>query len=261
MPGLEFAGRVAALGPLVQRLQVGTMVCGILGGGGHATHALTLESHCAPIPPGLDAVETGGVPEAFVTAYDAMAVQAALRPGERVVVHGAGSGVGTAAVQIGRALGALVIGTSRTQAKLDRLRDLGLDRGVVAGPGMAEEIGPVDVVVDLVGGDYVAVDLEVCAPKGRVVVVGLLAGSRADVDLGLLLRKRLMLKGTVLRSRPMHEKAMATERFTREVLPLFQRGAFRPVVDRVVPLEDAADAYDLLARNATFGKVVLAPGG
>ena len=233
------------------------MVFGILGGGGHATHALTRESLCAPLPRGLDPVEAGAVPEAFVTAHDAMATQARVRPGERVLIHGAGSGVGTAAVQVARALGASTIGTARTQSKLERLRELGLDEGVLAGPSMAERIGEVDVVVDLVGGTYVALDIEVCAPRGRIVVVGLLAGSRAEVDLRLLLRKRLTLRGTVLRARPEHEKAIVMERFEREVVPLFERDALRTVIDRMMPLAQAADAYALIESNATFGKVVL----
>ncbi|HYZ47205.1 MAG TPA: NAD(P)H-quinone oxidoreductase [Actinomycetota bacterium] len=261
VPGLEFAGRVSAIGPLVQRLRPDTYVFGILGGGGHATHVLTRESLCARLPKGLDPVVAGGVPEVFVTAHDAMLGQAGLRPGERVLIHGVGSGVGTAAVQLARALGAVTLGTSRTEDKLRRAADLGLDKGVLAGEDMAEQIGEVDVVIDLVGGSYVGLDVAVCAPKGRIIVVGLLAGSEAQLDIGTIMRKRLTLRGTVLRTRPLHEKALATEAFAREVVPLFERGTLRPVVADVMPLEQATDAYDLVRSNSIFGKVILRPGG
>jgi len=261
IPGLEFAGTVAATGPLVQRLRQGDEVFGILGGGGHATHVLTRESLCARLPRGLDPVDAGGVPEVFVTAHDAMVGQARLRPGERVLIHGVGSGGGTAAVQLAHALGAVTLGTSRTEDKLQRAAGLGLDRGVLAGDDMAEEIGEVDVVIDLVGGSYLALDVAVSAPKGRIIVVGLLAGSEAQLDLGTIMRKRLTLQGTVLRTRPLHEKAFATETFAREVVPLFEKGVLQPVVARVMSLEQATDAYDLVRSNSVFGKVILKPGG
>ena len=261
VPGLEFAGRVSAVGPLVQRLRPDAYVFGILGGGGHATHVLTRESMCTRLPKGLDPVVAGGVPEVFVTAHDAMLGQAGLRPGERVLIHGVGSGVGTAAVQLARALGAVTLGTSRTEDKLRRAADLGLDKGVLAGEDMAEQIGEVDVVIDLVGGSYVGLDVAVCAPKGRIIVVGLLAGPEAQLDVGTIMRKRLTLRGTVLRTRPLHEKALATEAFAREVVPLFERGTLRPVVADVMPLEQATDAYDLVRSNSIFGKVILRPGG
>jgi NADPH:quinone reductase len=261
VPGLELAGTVVATGANATVLKEGDDVFGIVGGGGHATHVLTPEALCARRPRGLDPVEAGGVPEVFVTAHDALVTRAGLRAGERILVHGVGSGVGTAAVQLARALGATTVGTSRTPEKLDRCRQLGLDEGVVAGEGMAERIGTVDVVIDLVGGDYVAIDLEVCRSKGRIVVVGLLAGSTTRVDLGLLMRKRISLVGTVLRTRPEHEKAIAMARFSAEVVPLLERGILHPVIERVLPLEQARAAYDLVGSNKTFGKVVLAMGG
>jgi NADPH:quinone reductase-like Zn-dependent oxidoreductase len=261
VPGLEFAGTVLAVGPAVRALEPGTAVCGILGGGGHGSHVLTREWLCAPAPRGVDLVEAGGVPEVFFTAHDAMLVQAGLRPGERVLIHGVGSGVGTAALQLAKAIGAHTVGTSRTPEKLERARDLGLDDGVVAHDGMAAEIGKVDVVVDLVGGGYLDCDLAVAATKARIVLVGLLAGRKATLDLGRLMRQRITLTGTVLRARPDHEKAAVTVRFVREVLPLFAQGLLRPVTERVFPLEAASDAYALMESNSTFGKVILAPGG
>jgi NADPH:quinone reductase-like Zn-dependent oxidoreductase len=261
VPGLEFAGTVVAVGPDVKALRPGANVCGILGGGGHATHVLTREWLCAPTPQGVDLVEGGGVPEVFFTAHDAMLVQAGLRPGERVLIQGVGSGVGTAALQLAKAIGAHTVGTSRTPEKLERARDLGLDHGILARDGMAGEIEEVDVVIDLVGGGYLECDLAVAATKARIVLVGLLAGHKATLDLGRLMRQRISLTGTVLRARPDHEKAAVTVRFVREVLPLFAEGRLRPVTERVVPLEAASDAYALMESNETFGKIILAPGG
>jgi NADPH:quinone reductase len=261
VPGLEVAGTVAATGDGVRSLEEGARVFGIVGGGAHSTHVLTREALCAEVPDDMDLVEAGGVPEAFVTAWDAMVVQAGLTGGERVLVHGVGSGVGTAAVQIARALGAFSVGTARTPAKLGRARDLGLDEAVAAGPGMREAIGEVDVVVDLVGGDYLSLDLEVCRPRGRIVIVGLLAGSHSDLDMGALMQKRLTITGTVLRSRPEHEKALAVAAFAKGVAPLLASGRVHPVIDKVIALDDVATGYGLVRSNETFGKVVLTPGG
>lgn len=258
IPGLEFAGTVAATGSDVFSLEVGDRVFGVVGGGGQATHVVTPADHCARVPQSLDLVEAGGVPEVFLTAHDAMLVQAGLRPGERVLIHGAGSGVGTAAVQLARAIGATTVGTSRTPDKLDRAKALGLDEGVVASADMAARIGEVDVVIDLVGGDYLRCDVEVCRPKGRIVLVGLLAGAATELDLGAFMRKRLRLMGTALRSRPDHEKADATARFEREVVPLFESGALRVPIDEVVSLAEANYAYERVTSNETFGKIVLA---
>lgn len=257
IPGLEFAGRVAARGEQAQAFDVGDEVFGITGAGGHATHVLVPEELCVPVPRGLDLTKAGGAPEIFVTAHDALVSHANTRPGERVLVHGVGSGVGTAVVQLARALGAETVGTSRTQSKLDRARELGLDAGVLAGDGMDSAIGEVDVVVDLVGGDYLTTDVQVCRPKGRIVIVGLLAGASAPLDMGLVLRKRLTVKGTTLRARDNPEKALAVQAFGREVAPGLGAGAFQVVVERVWPLEDVAAAYDFMASNEGFGKIIL----
>jgi NADPH2:quinone reductase len=261
IPGLEFAGTVTAAGPDVGTLEIGSRVCGILGGGGHATHVLTRAWLCAPVPGSVDLREAGGLPEVFMTAHDALFTKAGLRPGERVLIHGVGSGVGTAATQLASAAGARTVGTSRTASKLERARSLGLDVGVVAGEDMAERIGEVDVVIDLVGGGYLATDVAVCRALGRIVIVGLLAGRSAALDLAALMQRRLSIIGTVMRGRPDHEKATATERFAHEVVPLFEAGLIRPVTERTLSLEDAEEAYDVVESNGTFGKVVLTPGG
>jgi NADPH:quinone reductase len=257
VPGLEFAGTVAATGAGVVALRDGDRVFGIVGGGAHATHLVTKEELCAPVPHQLDMVVAGGVPEAFITAHDALVTRAELRPGERVLIHGVGSGVGTAAVQVAGALGATTVGTSRTEDKLRRAKELGLDQGVVAGETMSKEIGEVDVVIDLIGGDYLATDVKVCRSRGRIVIVGLLAGASSTLDLGAVLSKRLTITGTTLRNRPEHEKALATRAFEREVLPLLARGQARVVVDRVFKLDDARAAYEHMVSNEGYGKTII----
>ncbi|MBA3290885.1 MAG: NAD(P)H-quinone oxidoreductase [Actinobacteria bacterium] len=257
IPGLEFAGVVASVGAGVRSLEEGERVFGIVGGGAHATHLITTEDLCARIPEGLDIKVAGGAPEAFVTAHDALVTQAGLRPGERVLIHGVGSGVGTAAVQVARALGTDTIGTSRTEDKLRRAEKLGLGIGVIAGDSMADDIGEVDVVLDLIGGDYLMTDVEVCRPRGRIVIVGLLGGSKSTLDLGAVLSKRLTLRGTVLRSRPEFEKALVTRAFEREVVPLLGRGELEVVLDKTFSLDDAAAAYDHMTSNEGYGKTII----
>jgi len=266
IPGLEFSGVVEAAGPAVADLRPGDRVMGIVAGGGQAEYLVTAATHCARVPDALDLVEAGGVPEAFITAHDAMIVQGGLMAGQTVLVHAVASGVGTAALQLAESLGAAVAGTSRTQDKLDRAAKLGLAHPVLAPSGfdpaaLAAEItaaaGPIDVTVDLVGGPYLGVDVAAAAAKGRIVIVGLIAGGRAELDMGALLAKRLVVRGTVLRSRPSPEKADATHLFEGQVVPLLARGTIKPVIDAVVPLADAERAYDLVAADGTFGKVVL----
>ena len=266
IPGLEFAGVVEAVGADVTSPGPGDRVMGIVAGGGQAEYLVTDASHCARIPDSLDLVEAGGIPEAFITAHDAMVVQGELMTGQRVLVHAVASGVGTAALQLAQCLGATVVGTSRSKDKLERAAELGLDHPVLAPSGfdpagLADDIvsagGRIDVTVDLLGGPYLGVDVAVAGPKGRIVIVGLIAGRAAELDMGALLAKRLVVRGTVLRSRPSAEKADATHLFEGQVVPLIARGTIRPVIDTVVPLEEAERGYDLVAGDRTFGKVVL----
>ena len=261
IPGLEFAGTVAGTGAGVKALREGDRVFGIVGGGAHATHLITKEELCSPVPDELDMLNSGGIPEAFITAHDALVTQGDLRPGERVLIHGVGSGVGTAAVQVARLLGATTVGTSRTEAKLRRAEELGLDQGVLASETMADEIGEVDVVIDLIGGDYVVTDVKVCRLRGRIVIVGLLAGARTTLDLGAVWSKRLTIRGTSLRARPNYEKALAARAFEREVLPSLGRGDARVVVDNVFLLDDARQAYEHMLSNEGFGKTIIDCGG
>jgi putative PIG3 family NAD(P)H quinone oxidoreductase len=266
IPGMEFAGEVVAHGEGVSDPALGSHVFGIVGGGAQAELLVVPVSQCAPVPEALDLVDAGGVPEVFVTAHDALVTQAGLRAGEVMLVHAAGSGVGTAAVQLARTLGCTVAGTARTPEKLEQARALGLEHAVVAprelDPGaLAREItaavGPVDVTLELVGGDYLVTDVAVAAPRGRIVVVGLVAGNRARLDMATLMFKRLRVYGTTLRGRSTEEKGAATAAFVRDVLPGFASGDLRPVVSRVMPLADGAEAYALLASDAVFGGIVL----
>jgi NADPH2:quinone reductase len=237
-----------------------------VGGGAQAEEIVVHASNCAPVPDRLDLVEAGGVPEAFITAHDAMRTRAGLRAGEHVLVHAVGSGVGTAVVQLAHAFGCTVTGTARTAAKLDRARELGLDHGVQPPSpfdpvALTEAIeaagGPADVVIDLVSGPYVEVDVAVAARRGRIVIVGTLAGYSAEVSLLTLMAKYLAVHGTLLRPRTTEEKAAATAAYVAEVVPLLAEGRVEPVVEAVFPLEQAAEAYALVESDATFGKVIL----
>ncbi len=261
IPGLEVAGEVEALGPGVERLAVGDRVFGLVGGGGYAEAVVSHERALAKIPDGLSFEHAAAVPEAFITAHDAIVGQAGLRGGETLLVHAAGSGVGTAAVQLGRALGVFVIGTARTADKLELARPLGLSAGVVPeGTKFAEAVrkhGEPNVVLELIGGPYVDEDIRAVAMRARIVIVGTLAGGRTEVDLHGIMRKRLSVFGTVLRARPLEDKIAAMRSFEAQVVPLLARGLIAPVIDSVMDLDAAAAAHARMASNAGFGKIVL----
>ena len=267
IPGLEYAGVVDAVGPGASRFSTGDRVYGLVAGGAYAEQIVVHEREVAPIPAGLATEEAAAIPEAFITVYDALVVQARFAPGERVLIHAAGSGVGTAGVQIARALGCFVLGTSRTADKLERAKELGLDAGLLTkGATFAAAVldatskAGVDVVLDLVGGAYVAEDLRATAQNGRIVLVSLTAGAQGEIDFSLLLRKRLTLKGTVLRARPLEEKIQAAQLLERNISPWVAKRIVKPVVDRVFPLEEAAAAHAYVATDQSFGKVLLRIG-
>ena len=265
IPGLEYAGEVDALGPDVTGpLRVGDRVFGIVGGGGQAEYVLTHERMAVPIPANLDFVQAAAVPEAFITAHDALLAQGRLDPGGRVLIHAVGSGVGTAAVQVAHAMGCTVLGTSRTAAKLERARELRagsrdrrVGRGLRAGRPRRTDGEGVDVVIDFLGGPALAGNLSALATRGRLVLVGLLGGSTAPFDLNLMLRKRLTIVGTTLRARPLEEKIAATRRFAAQVVPWLARGLVRPVVDSVFAFDDVRAAQARMESNEVFGKVIL----
>jgi NADPH2:quinone reductase len=265
IPGLEFAGEVDALGPdVIGPVTIGDRVFGIVGGGGQAEFVVTHVRMVVPIPAQLDFVQAAAVPEVFFTAHDALEIQGCVKPGERVLIHAVGSGVGTAAVQIAHAMGCTVFGTSRTAEKLAQARTLGLDVGINS---TTEEFAKViqehtsgagvHVVIDFLGGSALAGNLASLTTRGRLVVVGLLAGGTATIDLTTLLRKRLMLVGTTLRARPLEEKIAVTRRFAERVVPWLERGLVRPIVDRVFAFEDVRNAQARLESNLGFGKVIL----
>jgi putative PIG3 family NAD(P)H quinone oxidoreductase len=271
IPGMEFAGIVEAVGADVEAPAIGDRVCAITGGGAQAEYIAIPAVHCAPVPDNLDLVTMGGVPEVFITVHDALVTQARLASGEWLLVHAVGSGVGTAALQLARSLGAHVVGTARTAEKLERCRDLGLEAGITPSrtddgaldvDGLAWQIaeaagGGPNVVLDTVGGDYVIVDVNAAAPKARIVLIGTIAGGRATLPLTSILAKRLAVIGTVLRGRDVAEKAAATEAFVRDVMPLIAQHRVEPIVEATIPLADAEAAYALLDSDATFGKVIL----
>lgn len=267
IPGLEFAGEVAEAGEEARRWRVGQRVFGITGGGAQAEFVVVPESALAEIPDNLDYAEAAAVPEVFITAHDALMTQGEFGLGERVLIHAAGSGVGTAAIQLARAAGAGgVYGTARTAEKLERARAFGLDASVVVGDDMrvltatvAEwtKGAGVNVILDLVGASYLAANLDALAVRGRLLLIGTLGGASAPLDYGLVMRKRLRLTGTVLRARSVEDKADAVRRFAAHVVPMLARGVVRPVIDSLYPLDEVRAAHRRLESNATFGKVVL----
>jgi putative PIG3 family NAD(P)H quinone oxidoreductase len=267
IPGLEFAGEVAELGANVQRWQKGDRVLGIIGGGAHAEFVTAHQDAVAAVPPNLEWSAAGAAPEVYITAHDALR-QAGFKAGENVLIHAVGSGVGLAATQLVRALGGRAFGTSRTPDKIERAKTFGLESGyVVPEPSaltgfsaFAENVTSghgFDVVLDLNGGPYFAASLEAMALRGRIILIGGVAGGKADVELYQILRKRLHVIGTVLRARSLDEKIAITAAFTKEVVPLLAQGTIQPVIDSVFPLEQIQDAHRRLESNETFGKVAL----
>lgn len=267
IPGLEFAGEVEQLGEEARAWRLGQRVFGITAGGAQAEYVVVPESHVAEIPEGLSFEEAAAVPEVFITAHDALFTQGELRTGERILVHAVGSGVGTAAVQLARAAGAgAVYGTARTAEKIELAREFGMDEGFVVGDdprAFAEAVrvwtkgAGVNVLLDLVGSSYLDANLDALAPRGRLLLVGTLGGSSAPLDYARVMRKRLRLTGTVLRTRSTEEKAAVVRCFAAQVVPLFERGLVRPVIDQTFDLQDAPSAYTRLESNETFGKVVI----
>ena len=254
IPGLELAGEVVALGEHVERFAEGDRVMAILGGGGQAELAVVHERGAMPVPEGLDWPAAGGTAEVFVTAHDALFSQAALRPGERLLVHGGAGGVGTAAVQLGRAAGAEVTASVRREELRGEVERLGAT--AIEPEGFADH-GPFDVVLELVGAPNLAEDVKALASGGRVVVIGVGAGAKAELNLLALMGKRGTLRGSTLRARPLEEKALAMRRVEKEVLPLFAAGALEVLVAATFPLDEVEAAYDRFGEGGKLGKVVL----
>lgn len=255
IPGLEFAGEVVALGPGVQRFAEGDRVMGIAGGGGQAELIAIHERQLMPVPDGVGWAAAGGFPEVFTTAHDALVTQCALRPGERLLVHGAAGGVGTAGVQIGALTGARVTATVRNPDVRDQVAELGAEQ--VLEPEGFEQHGPFDVVLELVGAPNLPSDLKAVNTGGRIVVIGVGAGFKAEVNLLALMGKRATLRASTLRSRPLEEKAATARAVERELLPALAAGRIRVPIAGTFGLAEAEAAYDTFTAGGKFGKVVL----
>jgi NADPH:quinone reductase len=256
IPGLELAGEVVGRGAGATRFAEGDRVMSIVGGGGQAELAVVHERLLMPVPDALDWPAAGGFPEVFTTAHDALFTQAQLGAGERLLVHGGAGGVGTAGIQLGRAVGARVTATVRNPASRDAVAELGAT--VIAPEGFAEQ-GPFDVILELVGAPNIAPDLDALAMTGRIAVIGIGAGAKAELNLGKLIGKRGRIHGSMLRARPLEEKALTARLVERHVLPLVASGAVRVPVAKTFPLAEAAAAYEYFAAGGKVGKVVLLP--
>jgi putative PIG3 family NAD(P)H quinone oxidoreductase len=257
IPGLEMAGEVVALGPGVQRFKEGDRVMAIVGGGGQAELAVVHERAAMPVPGSLDWPQAGGTPETFTTAHDALFTQAQLRMGEKLLVHGAAGGVGTAAVQLGRAAGARVTATVRNEEHRPKVGELGAH---AIAPEEFEEHGPYDVILELVGAPNLDGNLRSIGTLGRIVIIGIGAGAKGEIHLAALMGTRASIRGSTLRARPLEEKALAMRAVERHVLPLFDTGALTVPLAETFPLERAADAYERFSAGGKLGKVVLLAG-
>ena len=266
IPGLEFAGEVESVGDEAREWKVGDRVFGITGGGAQAEYVTVSESTLARVPNNLSWPEAASVPEVFMTAHDALFTQCELKMDERVLIHAVGSGVGTAASQLVKGAGAVAYGTSRTAEKLQRANKFGLSESVAVAnepSAFAEAVKDwtdgegVDVILDLVGAAYLKANLESLATLGRLIFVGTTGGAKAEIDYSIVMRKRLRIMGTSLRTRSLEEKATATRLFAQHVVPLLANGSVRPAVDRVYKIDEVREAHQRIESNQSFGKVVL----
>jgi NADPH2:quinone reductase len=257
IPGLELAGEVVGRGPGAERFEEGARVMSIVGGGGQAELAVVHERLAMPVPEQLDWPRAGGLPEVFFTAHDALFTQAGLRPGERLLVHGGAGGVGTAAIQVGRATGARVTATVRSEERRPEVEQLG---ATAIPPEGFEETGPYDVILELVGAPNLTGNLKAIAPLGRIQVIGIGAGAKSEIDLRSLMGKRATLRASTMRARPLEEKAIASRALEREVLPLFADGELEVPIAATFPLDEAEQAYESFTAGGKLGKIVLLPG-
>lgn len=263
IPGMELAGRVVAVGSRAREWEVGDQVMGIVGGGSYAELIAVPERQLMPVPTSVPLSDAAAIPEVFITAWDALVLQGGLTSGRVALVHAGASGVGTAAIQVAKAIGASVMVTAST-GKVDRCLAVGADQAVdytnddfVAVARDFTGGRGVDVVLDVVGGDYLARNLSALAVGGTIVQVGVMGDASATFPLGALLPKRATIVGTVLRARPIEEKIAVTQRFTREMLPLFDRGLLAPVIDSRFPIDRIAEAHQHMEANANIGKILI----
>ena len=263
IPGMEFSGRVAACGARVTRWSPGDAVMGIVNGGAYASRLVIHELQAMRVPEGIDLVDAAAIPEVWITAWDALVLQGGLTSGRTALVHAGASGVGTAAIQLCRALGARVVvpaSTAKCGACVALGADLAVDHTsddfVVRALECTGGIG-VDVVLDVIGGDYVDRNIAALRVGGTIVQVGVMGGGRTEVNIGLLMPKRATLRGTVLRARPLDEKIAVSRRFAAEVLPLFDAGIVHPVIDSRYAIDEIAAAHERMEANANIGKIIV----
>lgn len=263
IPGLEFAGTVSAVGERVRLWSVGDNVMGIVSGGAYAQQVVIHERQALKVPATVSVQDAAAIPEVFITAWDALVVQGGLTSGRWALVHAGASGVGTAAIQICKALGARIVVTC-SSGKVQSCKDLGADAVVdYSSQDFVEEVQRVtggegvSVVLDVIGGDYVERNIACLAVKGRIIQVGVMAGKPVPFNVGALLAKRATITGTVLRPRPLDEKISISQRFAAEILPLFDSGKLQPVIDRTYNFADIADAHTFMASNGNVGKIVV----
>lgn len=262
--GLEFAGTIDALGPDVTHWQIGDRVFGLIADGGYAEQVVTHQRMLMSLPTGVSYEEAAAIPEVFFTVYDALVDRASLRLGDVVLVHAGASGVGTAAIQLAKAMGTRVFVTVGTEEKARKARELGADKAILYREERFEEVVLVetggrgaDVILDSIGGPYLERNIKAAATMGRIVLVGNLGGGHAEIDITPFFRKRLTVVGTTLRARPIEQKIGLTQRFAAQVLPLFAIGQLRSVVDRIFTLEYIGDAHRYMEENRNFGKIVV----
>ncbi len=262
IPGMEFAGDVDVVGPRVTMWKSGQRVMGLVGGGAQAEYVLVHEGMLVAIPDNLDFVQAVGIPEVFMTAHDALFTQGGLQMGERVLIHAAGSGVGTSAIQLAHAVGATTFGTSRTSSKLKRAKPLGLDYGL-SDQNFAQEVKRltngegVHLVLDFIGAAYLEQNLDVLANWGRLVFLATMGGVQGNTDLRLLMGKRLTMRGCTLRSRTLEEKMAVTRHFATSVLPLLASGKVKPIIEDVYPMAEIGKAHIAMSENKNFGKYIV----
>ena len=264
VPGLEIAGEIVGVGAGVARSEIGRKVCALVISGGYAEYAVADLALCLPVPTGFSMIEAGGLPETFYTVYDNVFTRGRLKKGETLLIHGGSSGIGSTAIQLARAFGAKVYATAGTDEKCDFCRKLGAAEAInyrtqdyVAEIRRLTEKRGVDVILDMVGADYIARNLSILALEGRLVQIAFLKGSKAEVDFMQLMLRRLTFTGSTLRARSVALKAEIAEKLRGEVWPLLEAGTVRPVVDATFPLEEARKAHELMESSAHSGKIIL----
>ncbi|MEE9417417.1 MAG: NAD(P)H-quinone oxidoreductase [Acidimicrobiales bacterium] len=262
IPGLEYSGKVSEIGSRVSQWEVGDEVIGIVGGGSYAEKLVTHERQAILAPKSLSLRDASAIPEVFITAFDALVVQGGLRPGGSALVHAGGSGIGTASIQIAKALGACIVVTA-SAGKCQRCLDLGADEAVdyavddfVERARSLSGVG-VDVVLDVIGGEYLDRNIDSLRVGGRIIQVGVMGAAKAEINLSKLLPKRATITGTVLRARPLEEKILLSRRVAKEVMPWFDDGKAVPVIDSRYRLDDIVEAHRYMETNANFGKILI----